>query len=257
MLNSREAHPHVVHLFGDFRHEGHVCLVFELLSMNLYELLKQNQFRGLPLESVRLFSSQILGALVCLDDAKIVHCDVKPENILLAPRRGGDGGEDGAASVCKLIDFGSACVEGRSSQTYVQSRFYRAPEVLVGAPYDGAIDVWSAACVVAELMLGLPIFPGVSAHNQITRIVEMIGTFPDALLQRGDDAFKYFYRKAPAAAAAPRPPPPPKRMGDAVAAPASEAKPKKQKKGTVVAAEPKQSKRPLSLKDKLKARKGL
>ncbi|KAH8062129.1 protein kinase [Aureococcus anophagefferens] len=125
----------------------------------------------------------ILSALVCLDDAKIVHCDVKPENILLSPRPGDDG-----ASVVKLIDFGSACVEGRSTQTYVQSRFYRAPEVLVGAPYDGAIDVWSAACVVAELMLGLPVFPGVSAHNQITRIVEMLGTFPDALLERGDDA---------------------------------------------------------------------
>ena len=204
MLNSRGAHPHVVHLFGDFSHGGHVCLVFELLSMNLYELLKQNQFRGLPLESVRLFSAQILSALVCLDDAKIVHCDVKPENILLSPRPGDDG-----ASVVKLIDFGSACVEGRSTQTYVQSRFYRAPEVLVGAPYDGAIDVWSAACVVAELMLGLPVFPGVSAHNQITRVVEMLGTFPDALLERGDDAAKYFVRKpdAPPPAAPPRSPP--------------------------------------------------
>ncbi|KAH8071452.1 protein kinase [Aureococcus anophagefferens] len=169
MLNSRGAHPHVVHLFGDFSHGGH-----------------------------------ILSALVCLDDAKIVHCDVKPENILLSPRPGDDG-----ASVVKLIDFGSACVEGRSTQTYVQSRFYRAPEVLVGAPYDGAIDVWSAACVVAELMLGLPVFPGVSAHNQITRIVEMLGTFPDALLERGDDAAKYFFRKpdAPPPAAPPQPPP--------------------------------------------------
>ena len=76
----------VVHLFGDFAHRGHVCLVFELLGMNLYELLKQNQFRGLPLASVRLASTQVVAALDRLAAARIVHCDLKPENILVAQR---------------------------------------------------------------------------------------------------------------------------------------------------------------------------
>ena len=60
----------------------------------------------------------------------------------------------------KLIDFGSACFEGQTAHTYIQSRFYRSPEVLVGLPYDAAINVWSLGCVAAELFLGLPILPG-------------------------------------------------------------------------------------------------
>lgn len=59
--------------------------------------------------------------------------------------------------------------------TYIQSRFYRSPEVLVGLPYTSAIDMWSLGCIAAELFLGLPLFPGSSEYNQITRIVEMIG----------------------------------------------------------------------------------
>ena len=74
----------------------------------------------------------------------------------------------------KLIDFGSACFEGRTSHTYIQSRFYRSPEVLVGLPYDSAIDMWSLRCVAAELFLGLPILPGVHEHDQLGRIGEMI-----------------------------------------------------------------------------------
>ena len=81
-----------------------------------------------------------------------MHCDLKPENILVAQR------VDNGPTRVKIIDLGSACVEGRTAQQYVQSRFYRAPEVLVAAPYDGAVDVWSAACVFAELFLGLPLF---------------------------------------------------------------------------------------------------
>mmetsp|Transcript_29362 Transcript_29362/g.103526 ORF Transcript_29362/g.103526 Transcript_29362/m.103526 type:complete len:536 (+) Transcript_29362:77-1684(+) len=196
-LNANQRSPHIVHLFGDFTHLSHVCLVFELLSMNLYELLKQNQFRGLPLASVRLFAMQIVAGLVALDCARVVHCDLKPENILLAPADverfcAADKGNLIPPSVVKIIDFGSASIEGRATHAYVQSRFYRAPEVLVGARYDAAIDMWSCGCVCAELVLGLPVFPGVSAHNQITRIVEMLGPPPDEVLARGADTEKYF-----------------------------------------------------------------
>jgi dual specificity protein kinase YAK1 len=75
----------------------------------------------------------------------------------------------------KIIDFGSACHEKQTVYTYIQSRFYRSPEVLLGVPYTSAIDMWSLGCIAVELFLGLPLFPGTSEYNQITRIVEMLG----------------------------------------------------------------------------------
>jgi serine/threonine protein kinase len=78
---------HLVRLLGSFEFRNHMCLVFELLSMSLLDILMQNQFRGLPLSVVQRFTRQILAALVTLEDANIIHCDLKPENILLAPPR--------------------------------------------------------------------------------------------------------------------------------------------------------------------------
>jgi dual specificity protein kinase YAK1 len=65
----------------------------------------------------------------------------------------------------KVIDFGSACFEGFAVFHYIQSRYYRSPEVLLGLPYDSAIDMWSLGCIAAELFLGIPIFPGSSEYD--------------------------------------------------------------------------------------------
>lgn len=66
-----------------FTHRKHLCLVFECLSSNLYELIKQNQFRGLSTQLVKVFTQQLLDALQVLKEARLIHCDLKPENILL------------------------------------------------------------------------------------------------------------------------------------------------------------------------------
>ena len=66
-----------------FIHKNHLCLVFELLSSNLYELIKQNQFGGLSTQLVKVFTTQLLDALTVLNEARLIHCDLKPENILL------------------------------------------------------------------------------------------------------------------------------------------------------------------------------
>lgn len=73
----------MLRLKDTFIHQAHLCLVFELLSNNLYELIKQNSFRGLSTSLVRVFTAQLLDALTVLQEAKIIHCDLKPENILL------------------------------------------------------------------------------------------------------------------------------------------------------------------------------
>jgi dual specificity protein kinase YAK1 len=75
----------------------------------------------------------------------------------------------------KVIDFGSACQETNQMYSYIQSRFYRSPEVLLGLDYSAAIDMWSFGCILLELFLGLPIFPGTSEYNQLSRIVDTLG----------------------------------------------------------------------------------
>ncbi|KAJ1555596.1 dual specificity protein kinase yak1, partial [Nowakowskiella sp. JEL0078] len=90
------------------------------------------------------------------------------------------------------IDFGSACHENQTVYTYIQSRFYRSPEVLLGLPYTSSIDMWSVGAIAAELFLGLPLFPGSSEYNQIMRIVEMIGMPPQYMLDMGKSSSQFF-----------------------------------------------------------------
>lgn len=92
----------------------------------------------------------------------------------------------------KIIDFGSACHERQTVYTYIQSRFYRSPEVLLGLPYSSAIDMWSLGCICVELFLGLPLFPGTSEYNQISRIVETLGAPPDFMIESGKQSAQFF-----------------------------------------------------------------
>ncbi|KAG7098744.1 hypothetical protein E1B28_000654 [Marasmius oreades] len=174
---------HILRLRDSFIHRNHLCLVFELLSSNLYELIKQNQFQGLSTQLVKVFMAQLLDAMTVLKDARLIHCDLKPENILLKTLQ---------SPQIKVIDFGSACHERQTVYTYIQSRFYRSPEVLLGLSYSAAIDMWSLGCIAVELFLGLPLFPGTSEYNQLTRIIEMLGNPPNSMLNIGKQTAQFF-----------------------------------------------------------------
>ncbi|KAL2020345.1 hypothetical protein VTK56DRAFT_8474 [Thermocarpiscus australiensis] len=184
-LDKNDDH-HLLRLKDTFIHRQHLCLVFELLSVNLYELIKQNQFRGLSTTLVRVFAQQLLNGLALLNKARLIHCDLKPENILL---------KNLESPIIKIIDFGSACDERQTVYTYIQSRFYRSPEVLLGLPYSSAIDMWSLGCIVVELFLGLPLFPGSSEYNQVARIVEMLGNPPNWMIEMGKQAGEFFEKR--------------------------------------------------------------
>jgi len=95
----------------------------------------------------------MLQALKFMRDENIIHCDMKPENILLKSK---------VKSGIKVIDFGSSCFSDKRIYTYIQSRFYRAPEIMLGIPFTTAIDMWSVGCILIELYIGVPIFPGES-----------------------------------------------------------------------------------------------
>ncbi|EJS43233.1 yak1p [Saccharomyces arboricola H-6] len=179
---------HFLRMHDSFVHKNHLCLVFELLSNNLYELLKQNKFHGLSMQLIRTFTTQILDSLCVLKESKLIHCDLKPENILLcAPDK----------PELKIIDFGSSCEEARTVYTYIQSRFYRAPEIILGIPYSTSIDMWSLGCIVAELFLGIPIFPGASEYNQLTRIIDTLGYPPSWMIDMGKNSGKFMKKLTP------------------------------------------------------------
>ncbi len=98
----------------------------------------------------------------------------------------------------KIIDFGSACYSGHPVFTYIQSRFYRAPEVILGIQYDTAIDIWSLGCIAFELFFGVPLFPGASEYDQIKMIISVCGYIsinrvPDSkLIMKGAKANSFF-----------------------------------------------------------------
>jgi len=163
----------VVRMLEHFKFRQHTCVVLELLHINLYEFLAAREFTSIPLVTVRHIARQLVEALLYLKRIGIVHCDIKPENILL---------ERPDSLNVKLIDFGSACYAGRAVYTYVQSRFYRAPEVMLGIGYSHPIDVWSLACVLAELYIGEPIFFGDNEAALLSSIVSKLGPPPKRML---------------------------------------------------------------------------
>ncbi|XP_026946920.1 homeodomain-interacting protein kinase 1 isoform X4 [Orcinus orca] len=161
-----------------FQHKNHTCLVFEMLEQNLYDFLKQNKFSPLPLKYIRPILQQVATALMKLKSLGLIHADLKPENIMLVdpvrqPYR------------VKVIDFGSAShVSKAVCSTYLQSRYYRAPEIILGLPFCEAIDMWSLGCVIAELFLGWPLYPGASEYDQVNMSTDLEGT--DMLAEKAD-----------------------------------------------------------------------
>ncbi|EGF97941.1 uncharacterized protein MELLADRAFT_51129 [Melampsora larici-populina 98AG31] len=173
----------VLKMTDHFSFRGHLCIVNELLSINLYELIRNNSFNGFSTVLIRRFTIQILQSLSLLRHHRVVHCDLKPENILL--RHPGK-------SAIKTIDFGSSCFENEKVYTYIQSRFYRSPEVILGMNYHMAIDMWSLGCILAELYTGYPIFPGETESEQLACIMEVLG-MPDKYLVDRSSRRKLFF----------------------------------------------------------------
>ncbi|XP_039272290.2 homeodomain-interacting protein kinase 2-like isoform X1 [Styela clava] len=179
-----------VRAYECFQHKNHTCLVFEMLEQNLYDFLKQNKFCPLKLKYIRPIMHQVMTALLKLKQLGLIHADLKPENIMLVdpvqhPYR------------VKVIDFGSAShVSKAVPSTYLQSRYYRAPEIILGLAFSEKIDMWSLGCVVAELFLGWPLYPGASEYDQIRYISQTQGSPPQQLLNEGTKTSKFFLKHA-------------------------------------------------------------
>uniref|UniRef100_A0A8C7KQH5 Serine/threonine-protein kinase PRP4 homolog n=1 Tax=Oncorhynchus kisutch TaxID=8019 RepID=A0A8C7KQH5_ONCKI len=162
---------HCLRLFRHFYHKQHLCLVFEPLSMNLREVLKKyGKDVGLHIKAVRSYSQQLFLALKLLKRCNILHADIKPDNILVNESK----------TILKLCDFGSASHVAENDITpYLVSRFYRAPEIIIGKLYDHGIDMWSVGCTLYELYTGKILFPGKTNNHMIKLAMDLKGKMPN------------------------------------------------------------------------------
>ncbi|XP_062144405.1 glycogen synthase kinase-3 homolog MsK-3-like [Alnus glutinosa] len=170
-------HPNVVRLKHCFfsttdKNELYLNLVLEYVPETVYQVIRHyhKMHQRMPLTYVKVYFYQICRALAYIHNSVgVCHRDVKPQNLLVNPH----------THQVKLCDFGSAkaLVNGETNISYICSRYYRAPELIFGATqYTTAIDMWSAGCVLAELLLGEPLFSGERAVDQLVEIIKVLGT---------------------------------------------------------------------------------
>ncbi|KAF4660520.1 Glycogen synthase kinase-3 beta [Perkinsus olseni] len=170
-------HPNVVtlkHAFytnGERPDELFLNVVMDYMSDTVYRVVKfySKQKRQVPLLLCKLYAYQVCRALSYLHNLGICHRDIKPQNLLVCAD----------THRVKICDFGSAkrLIPGESNVSYICSRYYRAPELIFGATeYTCVIDTWSAGCVLAETILGSPLFPGESGVDQLVEVIKILGT---------------------------------------------------------------------------------
>lgn len=166
----------IVQLHEHFWMHGHLCLVFEALAMNLREVIKKfGNKKGINVGAVHKFAKQMFVALKHMKACKIVHADIKPDNILVNDRH----------NQIKICDFGSASYRSECDITpYLVSRWYRAPEITLCLAYDYGIDMWSIATCLYELYTGKVMFSGNTNNDMLRRFMEIKGKFPNKLLKR-------------------------------------------------------------------------
>jgi cyclin-dependent kinase len=160
-------HPNIVALCDVIHSERKVTLVFEFCEHDLKKLLDR-QSGGLPPIQVRWFLVQLLRGVAFCHSSRVLHRDLKPQNLLI-----------NADGMLKIADFGLARTFGIPVRSYtheVVTLWYRAPDVLLGSrKYSTPVDVWSCGCIFAEMVTGRPLFPGSDDQDQLRRIVDALG----------------------------------------------------------------------------------
>lgn len=225
--NDPDGKSFVVRLLDDFTHSGpngnHVVMVFEVLGRNILDLIEKHYY-GLPLDVVKSITKQVLIALDFMHtECSIIHTDLKPENILLVEplpsickgsagmeeEENGDSEEEDAAleqdkvTTVKVADLGNACWVHKHFTDDIQTRQYRAPEVIIGHKYNTSADIWSMACIVFELATGDLLFkPKKGLHHtksddHLALVLELCNrrALPKHMLQQGKKAKEFFTRR--------------------------------------------------------------
>jgi hypothetical protein len=180
-----ESRKHVIRMLSSFEYKNHLCMVFESMHMNLRELLhRYGKIVGISIMAVKQYAKQMVVALKHLQACRIIHADLKLDNIVVNESK----------NSIRICDLGSA--ERWTSEPditpYRQSRFYRAPEVTLGLQPGYEMDMWSAACCLFELYTGKILFQGSSNNQMIKLYMEVKGPFPKKLIRRAQFAVDHF-----------------------------------------------------------------
>ncbi|XP_026191745.1 serine/threonine-protein kinase AFC1 [Cyclospora cayetanensis] len=179
-------------------HQKHMCLVFECLGKSLYDVLAENKYRGFYMEDIVQVAKQGLTALAFMRDCKLAHTDLKPENILLQgeemyetrPPRPSEEDDNSVPYLrpdsmqVKIIDFGSATFEDDYHSSLINTRQYRAPEVILDIGWDMASDMWSLGCILMELYTGDVLFRTHEHLEHLAMMERIVEPFPVEMLQK-------------------------------------------------------------------------
>jgi len=176
---------HCVVMYDAFSFDGHYCMVFESLGPSLFDFLKRHDYQPFPMVCVQDFALQLLEAMEFLHSFRLIHTDLKIENVLLVNDREVKYGNQRVpeSTRLKLIDFGGACYDSDKKSSVINTRQYRAPEVILGTGWSMPSDMWSVGCILAELYQGELLFATHDNLEHVALMERIIGPFPRRMIQ--------------------------------------------------------------------------
>ncbi|CAL8361285.1 unnamed protein product [Gadus morhua 'NCC'] len=173
--NDENGVANVVHMKEHFHFRNHMCITFDLMGKNLYEVTQEREFRGMGSSEVRSHAASLLQSLQFLSRTGVIHCDLKPENILVSK-------ED--SEVIKVSDFGASRLEHLNTYPVTQTLLYMSPEVLLEKAYSKPIDMWSLGCILAELKTGESLFLVSTKFQLLEQMMKLLGLPPKGMLKK-------------------------------------------------------------------------
>ncbi|XP_057542587.1 serine/threonine-protein kinase AFC2-like isoform X2 [Amaranthus tricolor] len=205
VLEQLSRHYSCVQMRNWFDYRNHICIVFEMLGPSLFEFLRKNNYQSFPVDLVREIGRQLLEFLAFMHDFRLVHTDLKPENIVFISSeyvkkldyKGTLIERKMLPKSCaiKVIDFGST-VQGSHPHHYiVTTRYYRAPEVILGLGWSYPCDLWSVGCILAELCSGEILFQTCENLEHLAMMERVLGPFPENLLRKADRHAEKYIRQ--------------------------------------------------------------
>lgn len=166
---------HILHYIDVFQFRNFFCIVMELLGPSLHTVIQENGFKPLNPSTIKTVAAQLANAIQYMHESDIIHCDIKPDNVLFSPIR---------KTSLRVIDFGCSCWVGKTMYEYIQSRYYRAPEVILNLKYSTGIDVWSYGCVLFEIASGRPLFTPEDEEELFHMMIEALGSPPQSIINK-------------------------------------------------------------------------
>ncbi|XP_010254141.1 PREDICTED: serine/threonine-protein kinase AFC3 isoform X2 [Nelumbo nucifera] len=191
-----------------FDYRNHICIVFERLGPSLFDFLRRNKYCPFPVDLVREFGRQLLESVAYMHDLRLIHTDLKPENVLLVSSEyvklpGYKNSSDEVnfrclpkSSAIKLIDFGSTTFDNQDHSSIVSTRHYRAPEVILGLGWTYPCDLWSIGCILVELCSGEALFQTHENLEHLAMMERVLGPLPEHMIRKANRGAEKYFRRA-------------------------------------------------------------